>query len=163
MRHEVGEKVNEGCAMKTDGLMVEAGGLEYADRGRAETLSPQGAAVRLVYDDAGTGDPAVVLVHGWGFGNPSIFVPQSEHLATRRRVLKLDLPGHGRSALPPPGFGFKDCAAAIVAQMDAAGVDLVCVQVAAPLTYRLAEGGRWREVYRDDFAVIFERATPLGR
>jgi pimeloyl-ACP methyl ester carboxylesterase len=38
-------------------------------------------------------------------------------------VLKLDLPGHGRSDQPPAGFGFKDCAAAIVAQLDADGVD----------------------------------------
>ena len=42
-------------------------------------------------------------------------------------------------------------------QLDRAGVDLVCVQPDAPLTYRLAEGGRWRETYRDKFAVIFVR------
>ena len=52
--------------------------------------------MRLAYDDPGTGEPAVVLIHGWGFGNPSALVPQFEHLAKRRRVLKLDLPGHGR-------------------------------------------------------------------
>src|SRR2546423_1563119 len=56
--------------------------------------------MHLAYDDAGTGEPAVVLVHGWGFGNPSALVPQFEHLAIRRRVLKLDLPGHGRSDRP---------------------------------------------------------------
>ena len=50
--------------------------------------------MRLAYDDPGTGEPAVVLIHGWGFGNPSALVPQFEHLAKRRRVLKLDLPGH---------------------------------------------------------------------
>jgi pimeloyl-ACP methyl ester carboxylesterase len=52
-----------------------------------------------------------------------VFVPQFEHLAARRRVLKLDLPGHGRSDQPPAGFGWKDCAEAIVATLDAAGVD----------------------------------------
>ena len=84
--------------------------------------------MHLAYDDAGTGEPAVVLLHGWGFGNPSHLVPQFEHLATRRRVLKLDLPGHGRSDEPPLGFGFKDCAAVIVAELDTAGVEraIVC-------------------------------------
>lgn len=84
--------------------------------------------MRLTYDDAGMGEPAVALVHGWGFGNPSHLAPQFEHLASRRRALKLDLPGQGRSDRPPPGFGFKDCAAAIVAELDAAGVDqaIVC-------------------------------------
>src|SRR5581483_11918148 len=105
--------------------------------------------LRIAYDDAGTGEPAVVLVHGWGFGHPSALVPQFDHLATRRRVLKLDLPGHGRSDRPPPGFGFKDCAAAIVAALDAAGVDraIVCghsfggrlaVDVAAAYAPRIA-------------------------
>ncbi len=84
--------------------------------------------MHLVYDDAGTGEPAVVLVHGWGFGNPSHLVPQFEHLASRHRVLKLDLPGHGRSDRLPPGFGFKDCAAALIAALDTAGVHqaIVC-------------------------------------
>lgn len=84
--------------------------------------------MRLTYDDAGTGEPTVVLVHGWGFGNPSHLVPQFEHLASRRRVLKLDLPGAGRSDRPPPGFGFADCVAAIVAELDVAGVDqaIIC-------------------------------------
>lgn len=82
----------------------------------------------LVYDDAGTGEPAVVLIHGWGFGHPSHLVPQLEHLASRHRVLRLDLPGQGRSDRPPAGFGFKDCTAAIVATLDAAGIDraIVC-------------------------------------
>jgi len=135
--------------MKTDGVLVEGAGLEYADRGRAETLSLQGTAVRLVYDDAGTGEPAVVLAHGWGFGNPSALMPQLEHLATSRRVLKMDLPGHGRSDQSPPGFGWKDCAAAIVGTLDAAGVDraVVCghsfggrmaIEVAAAYPSRVA-------------------------
>jgi pimeloyl-ACP methyl ester carboxylesterase len=113
--------------MKSDGVMVDGAGLEYADRGRREPLPPQEAEVHLAYDDAGTGEPAVVFIHGWGFGNPSVFVPQFEHLAPRRRVLKLDLPGHGRSDQPPPGFGWEDCAAAIVATLDAARLDRAVV------------------------------------
>lgn len=104
-------------------LTVGSAEVAYEDRGRREPLFPQETEMRLTYDDAGTSEPAVVLIHGWGFGNPSVFVPQFEHLSSRRRALKLDLPGHGRSGQPPPGFDFSDCAAAIVAAVDTAGVD----------------------------------------
>ena len=108
---------------KRQHLTVDGAGPEYADGGDGNPLVPQEAEVHLAYDDAGMGEPAVVLVHGWGFGNPSALVPQFEHLATGRRVLKMDLPGHGRSDQPPPGFGFRDCAAAVIAQMDVASVE----------------------------------------
>jgi hypothetical protein len=49
------------------------------------------------------------------------------------------------------------------AKLDRDRVELVCIQLDVPLTYRLAESPLWKEVYRDDFAVIFERASPLNR
>jgi hypothetical protein len=42
-------------------------------------------------------------------------------------------------------------------KLDRAGVDLICVESGAALTYRLAEDKRWKERYRDRYAVIFER------
>ncbi len=42
------------------------------------------------------------------------------------------------------------------------GVDLVAIQPDAPVACRLAETG-WREVYRDSFAVLFERCQPNAR
>lgn len=83
--------------------------------------------MNLTYADAGTGEPAVVLLHGWVFGNRSHLAPQFKHLASGHRVLALDLPGHGESEMPPPGFGFDDCAAAVVASLDAAGVERAVV------------------------------------
>jgi pimeloyl-ACP methyl ester carboxylesterase len=106
--------------------------------------------VHLSYDEAGTGGPAVVLIHGWAFGNRSHLMPQFEHLATSQRVLALDLPGHGASAPPPSShFGFADCAAAIVGVLDEAGIDraVLCghsfggrlaVEVAAAYPSRIA-------------------------
>jgi hypothetical protein len=38
-----------------------------------------------------------------------------------------------------------------------AGVQLICIQPNAPLAFRLSERADWRERYRDDWAVIFER------
>jgi hypothetical protein len=45
-------------------------------------------------------------------------------------------------------------------KLDRARVALVCIQPQAPLAFRLAEHPGWREVYRDDFAVLFERVRP---
>jgi hypothetical protein len=45
-------------------------------------------------------------------------------------------------------------------KLDRADVRLICIQSNAPLTFRLAEQStRWRERYRDDWAVIFERVV----
>lgn len=109
----------------------------------------QTSRVRLAYAEAGSGEPAVVLIHGWGFGNRSHLTPQFEHLAAKRRVLLLDLPGQGGSDPAPPGLGFADCASAIVGVLDAAGIEkaVVCghsfggmlaVEVAAAYPDRVA-------------------------
>ena len=45
-------------------------------------------------------------------------------------------------------------------KLDAAGVGIICVETGAGLADRLAEGGRWREAYRDEYAVIFVRRGP---
>jgi hypothetical protein len=47
--------------------------------------------------------------------------------------------------------------------LDRANVDLICIESGAALTYRLAESQRWRERYRDHYAVIFERRRPGPR
>lgn len=79
--------------------------------------------MNVSYDDAGTGEPAVVLIHGWGFGNASHLVPQFEHLRSSRRAVLLDLPGQGASDPVPAGFGFAECAAAIAGVVAEAGID----------------------------------------
>jgi hypothetical protein len=44
-----------------------------------------------------------------------------------------------------------------------ANVDLICIEPGAALTSRLAEDRRWKERYRDRYAVIFERQAPAGQ
>jgi pimeloyl-ACP methyl ester carboxylesterase len=78
--------------------------------------------MNVSYDDAGMGEPAVVLIHGWAFGNRSHLVPQFEHLSASRRVILLDLPGQGGSDRVPAGFGFGECAAAAARVVEAAGI-----------------------------------------
>ena len=51
---------------------------------------------------SGSGKPTVVLVHGWTCDSSS-WDAQVPVLASRYRVVTLDLPGHGRSGAPRDG------------------------------------------------------------
>ena len=58
--------------------------------------SPDG--VRIHYDTAGKGRPALLLVHCWTCDS-SFWKDQGARLARNRQVVTLDLAGHGRSGL----------------------------------------------------------------
>jgi hypothetical protein len=45
-------------------------------------------------------------------------------------------------------------------KLEQANVQLICIQRESPLTYRLQDSATWREIYRDPYAVIFERFSP---
>jgi pimeloyl-ACP methyl ester carboxylesterase len=77
--------------------------------------------LRIAYESAGTGAPAVMLIHG-GFGNRTYFAHQLPHLARRRRVIALDLRGHGESDAPTT-VSVEDFAADVIAVAEAAGVE----------------------------------------
>jgi len=53
----------------------------------------------LAYEDAGKGEPAVVLVHGIAC-NRAFMAPQARFLETSHRVVAVDLRGHGDSDAP---------------------------------------------------------------
>jgi pimeloyl-ACP methyl ester carboxylesterase len=69
--------------------------------------------VRLAHFDAGPVDartPPLVLVNGWT-GDHRIFTPQIDHFARRRRVVAINLRGHGASDAPEQDYtiaGFAD-------------------------------------------------------
>jgi pimeloyl-ACP methyl ester carboxylesterase len=86
------------------------------------------------------GASAVVLLHGLG-GSASNWAFVAPELARRRRVLVLDLPGHGRSAPLPaaPGLGsYADAVAAVVEQEQLGRVDLVGHSFGGLVSIRLA-------------------------
>jgi pimeloyl-ACP methyl ester carboxylesterase len=65
--------------------------------------------VALSFEEAGTGDGPVLLVHG-GLCDHTNLDPQLAHFGRRRRTVAVDLRGHGRSDKPRqeytiPGFG----------------------------------------------------------
>jgi pimeloyl-ACP methyl ester carboxylesterase len=61
------------------------------------TLSNQ---ARLSFDRYGEGEP-LLLIHGTG-GSRADWQPIAERVSAAREVLAVDLPGHGRSSIPPP-------------------------------------------------------------
>jgi len=66
--------------------------------------------VGLAYTEAGSGGPPLLLVHGFGNDHTS-FEPQVEHFRRARRVVAVDLRGHGASDAPRQAYtiaGFAD-------------------------------------------------------
>ena len=58
----------------------------------------------LFYEEAGEGEPPIVLVHGWCCDH-TYFAPQFERFASGgHRVVAVDLRGHGRSDKPQQDY-----------------------------------------------------------
>lgn len=72
---------------------------------------------RLGLDDVGAGEPALVCVPGW-CGDRDVFDPLRPLAAAHRRVLALDLPGHGGSDPVADDFGYPEVVDAVVATLD---------------------------------------------
>jgi len=85
----------------------------------------QGAAVR--YDDLGpenanaSSEPALVFIHGWASGREFWFNQTVPFMETRR-VIAIDLPGHGESDEPAGAHSMNLYADAIAAVLDDASV-----------------------------------------
>jgi len=67
-----------------------------------QTLERDG--VRLAYQEAGSGGPPILLVHGF-CGNHMHLAPQFEHFRRRHRVIAVDRRGHGESDAPEQTYG----------------------------------------------------------
>jgi pimeloyl-ACP methyl ester carboxylesterase len=65
--------------------------------------------VQLACEDYGSGDPALLCLHG-NSCNRYFFRPQIERFKTSRRVVALDFRGHGQSDAPRGGYTFEDLA-----------------------------------------------------
>ncbi|CAL9283355.1 AB hydrolase superfamily protein YdjP [Streptomyces sp. enrichment culture] len=73
--------------------------------------------VRLVYRDTGGDGPALVMLHGWG-QTQEMFRHQLAGLAPGRRVVTLDLRGHGVSDAPHHGYRIARLAADVANLVD---------------------------------------------
>ncbi len=77
--------------------------------------------LHIAYDDAGSGELAIVLLHGM-FANRTYYAEQVPFLATRHRVLNIDLRGHGESDVPEEGYSLDILADDVVGVCGEVGV-----------------------------------------
>ncbi|WP_428964298.1 alpha/beta fold hydrolase [Micromonospora fluostatini] len=95
--------------------------------------------VRLWYETHGSGRP-LVLLHG-GYGATEDFAPIRPALATRRRLIAVDLQGHGRTAdvdRPLRYESLADDVAALLGRLDLTGVDLLGYSLGGGVALRTA-------------------------
>lgn len=72
--------------------------------------------LNISYQVAGEGD-VVILLHGWG-GEAASFQPVFEWLSASHKVYALDLPGFGKSEIPPTAWNTSDYAHFVVAFLE---------------------------------------------
>ena len=80
--------------------------------------------VRLAHVDAGSdvlGQPPLVLINGWT-GDHGIFTPQIAHFSRTRRVVAVDLRGHGASDAPLQTYTVRGFAEDVAWQCDRLGL-----------------------------------------
>lgn len=74
----------------------------------------------MAWREAGRGPP-VLLIHGVGL-NADAWEPQIAALSPRRRVIAVDLPGHGESDMLPEGATLDDFTAAVAVLITGLGI-----------------------------------------
>jgi len=79
-----------------------------------------------VVQDGKPGAPALLLIHGLA-GSTAWWDPVIPQLAGTYRVIRVDLPGHGRSAAPVGGYGIPAQGRRVGAALDRLGVNRVMV------------------------------------
>ena len=75
----------------------------------------------LYYEQAGSGEPAFVFVHGWCCDH-TFFEPQYEHFNATSSVTTYDLRGCGQSDRPADGYGIPTLADDLAWLCDALGI-----------------------------------------
>jgi pimeloyl-ACP methyl ester carboxylesterase len=76
--------------------------------------------VPIRFEVEGTGDPTLLLVHGWAFDR-RLWEHEVPRLARRHRVVTLDLPGHGESGRERKDWTIASYAGDVKSVADAAG------------------------------------------
>ncbi|MBL7488687.1 alpha/beta hydrolase [Frankia sp. AgB1.9] len=80
--------------------------------------------VRLFYTDEGAGDLPLLLVHGYAADSHD-WSWQLPSFVASRRVISVDLRGHGRSSAPPKGYTTRQFAEDLAGLLDQLGVGRV--------------------------------------
>jgi pimeloyl-ACP methyl ester carboxylesterase len=86
------------------------------------TTSPDGLEIR--FETAGTGDPAIVFVHGWSCDR-TYWRGQMPAFADRHRVVAVDLAGHGESGIGRTSWTMPAFGGDVATVVDTLGLDRV--------------------------------------
>jgi pimeloyl-ACP methyl ester carboxylesterase len=114
------------------------------------SLNPHGAqrqsgfieasGISVHYLIAGAGSQNVLVLHGWG-GSIDSVLTIVEDLARDYRVVALDLPGHGRSDLPPGSWTVGDyatCVLDVAAHLQVVNSHVIAHSFGGRITIKLA-------------------------
>ncbi len=120
--------------------------------------------IRIVYDDRGEEEPALLFLPGWCV-NRTVFANLIARISQHRRSITLDWPGHGDSDAPARNFGANElvqAAAAVIEKSSPDGVVPVALShagwVALELRRRL--GRRIPKIVLLDW-IVTEAPPPL--
>ena len=80
------------------------------------------AGPKLYYERAGSGEPELLLVHGWCCDRTA-FQPQFDHFSEAHAVTAIDLRGCGRSDVPDEGYSIPDLADDLAQFCGAVGIE----------------------------------------
>jgi pimeloyl-ACP methyl ester carboxylesterase len=90
-------------------------------RGSAAMAYAEIGDVRLFFTEHGSGDPPILMVHGFSCDGQD-WMWQIPYFAERHRVIVVDLRGHGRSSVPEQGYEPKQFAADVAGLLQELGV-----------------------------------------
>ncbi len=94
--------------------------------------------VRIRYRISGAGEQ-VLLLHGWG-GSIESMTTIFDDLTKHYTVFAIDFPGHGKSDLPPTGWGvpeFTDCLLGVMERLDIRRPHIIAHSFGGRVTIRL--------------------------
>lgn len=89
-----------------------------------ERFATNAEDIRIAYDDAGSGEPALLLMPGWA-SSRRVFAPLLPRVSKSQRVLALDWRGHGSSGDTQRDFGMAQLVDDAIAVIEASGAQSV--------------------------------------
>jgi pimeloyl-ACP methyl ester carboxylesterase len=93
-------------------------------RGGSATPHITRDGLRISYDDAGRGEPALLFMPGW-CSDRTVFDPLAARCQAHRRTLTLDWRGRGQSGRPDSDFGSRELSDDALAVVEASGAPAV--------------------------------------
>jgi len=103
------------------GILVAAGAASAAEAG-TPGVAPSADGTPIAYEVHGSGEPTLILVHGWSC-DARYWREQLAHFAARHRVVTVDLAGHGHSGVGRQDYTMEAFGEDVRAVADAVGGD----------------------------------------